>query len=208
MTHTVPLFAQSFIAGFILAMPTGPVSIVCIRKSLTDRLFVGIAAGMGAALADSLFAFLAIVGLSGFLSTIFSYTRLLRTIGGLLLIGIGVKTWQESAIPHIRGQTGQSIISSFATGLFLALSNPLVIIAFAAFFTSYGTNLLDISEKTPNIVALGVFSGSLAWFSSLSIIAAAFKNYCSVNFLHTMTAISGIILIFFGIATLASLIAL
>src|SRR3546814_12158049 len=50
--------------GFAMAVPVGPVGLLCIRRTLNYGLVIGLLSGLGAALADALFAPAAAGGLA------------------------------------------------------------------------------------------------------------------------------------------------
>ena len=57
-------FIKGSIIGFIVAAPAGPVSILCIRRTISKGRFQGFATGLGATAGDGLYAIIAAFGLS------------------------------------------------------------------------------------------------------------------------------------------------
>ncbi|HEV8546672.1 MAG TPA: hypothetical protein VGQ64_10290 [Candidatus Limnocylindrales bacterium] len=49
----ITLLVRGFILGFTIAAPVGPMSLLCIRRTLGDGRVVGIVSGMGIATADA-----------------------------------------------------------------------------------------------------------------------------------------------------------
>jgi len=45
--------------GLVIAIPFGPIRLVCVQRTLALGIWFGIASGMGAAVAHALFSFLA-----------------------------------------------------------------------------------------------------------------------------------------------------
>ncbi|MBM4414125.1 MAG: LysE family translocator, partial [Chloroflexi bacterium] len=45
--------------GFMIAVPVGPIGLLCIRRTLAHGWRAGFASGLGAATADTLYGFLA-----------------------------------------------------------------------------------------------------------------------------------------------------
>lgn len=63
-------FLKGILAGLALAMPVGPVAVLCIRRTLAEGARMGFATGFGASLADGFYGLAAALGLtaiSGFL---------------------------------------------------------------------------------------------------------------------------------------------
>jgi threonine/homoserine/homoserine lactone efflux protein len=50
--------------GLAIAAPVGPIGLLCIRRSLTQGQWMGLATGMGAATADGLYGAIAGFGLT------------------------------------------------------------------------------------------------------------------------------------------------
>jgi threonine/homoserine/homoserine lactone efflux protein len=52
------------LVGFSIAVPVGPVGLLCIRRSLSDGRLAGFVTGMGAAAADTLYGLAAAFSLA------------------------------------------------------------------------------------------------------------------------------------------------
>jgi len=57
-------FVKGLIVGFAMAVPIGPIGVMCIRKTLTEGHSRGMMIGLGAATADSLYGSIAAFGLT------------------------------------------------------------------------------------------------------------------------------------------------
>lgn len=201
-----PLIIKGLIIGLVMAMPIGPVSIVCIRRSLVDRLAVGLAAGLGAATADGLFGFVAAYGIVEILSFIQPYTTIIRLIGGIFLCFLGYATFVDPTIPHMQSSQSSNVLASYFSALVLTLSNPLIIVPFGALLTVFKVNQAATTINTIGIFAIGVFAGSACWFSLLSVTANRFKSYCNAERLRTVTRISGVLIALLGLFAMGSII--
>src|SRR3546814_11711403 len=71
--------------GFAMAVPVGPVGLLCIRRTLNYGLVIGLLSGLGAALADALFAAAAAGGLASLMDFLLAIERQLRVAGGVFL---------------------------------------------------------------------------------------------------------------------------
>jgi len=58
------IFLKGILIGFVMAVPVGPIGVMCIRKTLTDGRLRGLMTGLGAATADLLYACVAAFGLT------------------------------------------------------------------------------------------------------------------------------------------------
>jgi threonine/homoserine/homoserine lactone efflux protein len=57
------LIIKCLTIGFFIALPVGPIAILCIRKTLFNGFLSGFISGLGAALADGIYGFIAACGL-------------------------------------------------------------------------------------------------------------------------------------------------
>src|SRR3546814_6031127 len=76
--------------GFAMAVPVGPVGLLCIRRTLNYGLVIGLLSGLGAALADALFAAAAAGGLASLMDFLLGIERQLRVAGGVFLVALGM----------------------------------------------------------------------------------------------------------------------
>lgn len=77
---------KGILIGFAMAIPLGPIGIICIRKTLTEGRLRGLIIGLGAATADLLYACIAAFGLTIISDTLNSQRIWIRLIGGALLL--------------------------------------------------------------------------------------------------------------------------
>src|SRR3546814_12153921 len=75
--------------GFAMAVPVGPVGLLCIRRTLNYGLVIGLLSGLGAALADALFAAAAAGGLASLMDFLLGIELQLRVAAGGCLVSLG-----------------------------------------------------------------------------------------------------------------------
>jgi len=198
-------FLKGLIIGFAMAVPIGPIGVMCIRKTLAEGHTRGLIIGLGAATADSLYSCIAAFGLT-FISDVISTQHFwLRLVGGGLLLFLGLKTFlAKRKVPAIPSDN-KGMLRSYATAFFLALTNPVTIFAFVAVFAAFGLGYrLNISSAF--ILVVGVFTGSCLWFLSLGYVATLFREKLDAGGLTWVNRISGVLIILSGIAAFVSLI--
>ena len=198
-------FLKGLIIGFAMAVPIGPIGVMCIRKTLAEGHTRGLIIGLGAATADSLYSCIAAFGLT-FISDVISTQHFwLRLVGGGLLLFLGLKTFlAKRKVPAIPSDN-KGMLRSYATAFFLALTNPVTIFAFVAVFAAFGLGYrLNISSAF--ILVVGVFTGSCLWFLSLGYVATLFREKLDAGGLTWVNRISGVLIILSGIAAFVGLI--
>ena len=190
--------------GFAMAVPVGPIGIMCIRKTLTEGRLRGLIIGLGAATADLLYGSVAAFGLTIISDTLVSQRIWIRLIGGALLLFLGIKIFR--ALPTDPKLHINSIgkLRSYLTTVFLTFTNPLTIFAFIAVFAALG--LADgLGYFSASVLVGGVFIGSCLWFLLLSSGTILFRNKLDLVGLRWVNRIAGILIITSGLIAIGSL---
>jgi len=200
----LPIIIQGIIIGVALAAPIGPISIISIRKSLTDRFLASIAVALGAATADAIFGLIAAFGVTTISSFLIHYQKFIRAIGGIFLAYLGAQTLQTTRIHATPTNKKQSLLTTYLSITVLTLTNPITILAFGALFTVFGLDELMTSTPAALQLVVGVFCGSAAWFIFLSAFIHFFKSRWKPGTLGLINRISGILLIIFGLLAVIS----
>ena len=198
------IFFKGICIGFALAVPIGPIGIMCIRKTITEGRLRGFIIGLGAATADLIYGTIAAFGLTFISNTLFNQRIWIRLVGGILFLLLGAKIFRarpDNTNVHI-GSKG--IFGSYISTVFLTLTNPLTIFAFIAVFAA-----LDLGKGlgyySTSALVIGVFIGSCLWFLSLNSGATFFKKKLNLAGLKWVNRIAGILIILSGVIAIASL---
>lgn len=195
-------FLQGIIIGLTLAVPVGPISLLCIRHSITGGRLHGIVSGIGVATADSLYAAVAVLGLTAVSGFIVSQQIIFRAIAGLVLIAVGIKVF-ISVPPDPGVNTGHGSYSrDYLSMLALALANPLTILFFLVVLPGFGIVLGGTSLSSSAEFILGIFSGSATWWIILCGTIGSVRSRLTSRNLQMINRISGILIVCFGIGTL------
>src|ERR1700756_3829817 len=75
--------------GIVIAVPVGPVGVMCVRRTIFASKLAGFASGVGAATADAIFGFIAAFGLTFVSDWLIGCQQWLRIAGGAYLIWVG-----------------------------------------------------------------------------------------------------------------------
>lgn len=198
----ISLLLKGLIIGFSIAAPVGPISVLCIRRTLAEGRASGLVSGIGAATADATYGFIAGFGLT-FVSNILTAQQVwLRLVGGMFLFYLCFKTFL--AIPRTSSITeGNSLVGDYASTFFLTLTNPITILAFTAIFSGLG--LTGGSYVSAAVLVLGVFIGSTLWWVILSYGVSMLQTKFNPPGLQWVNRISGITIAGFGMIALLSL---
>lgn len=201
------LFLKAVIIGFFVAVPIGPVNLLCIRRTLLGGRIIGFISGLGAAVADTFFAFAAAFGLSFITNFYVQEEKWLQIGGGIFICILGVLSIlsHKSGKPEKNGY-GRGGFQAFFSTFFLTLTNPITILAFAAAFAGFGLINPDDGHISAALVVIGVFLGSTIWWLTISWLSGLLRKKLNSHVMHRITQISGVVITVFGVLLLLGLI--
>jgi threonine/homoserine/homoserine lactone efflux protein len=198
---------HGIIIGLTASIPLGPIGLLCIQKTLNNGKFGGLVSGMGAASADTFFAFIAAFGISAVSNFIESQQFYLRLIGGIILAGLGLKIFLTNPAIQIRKQRNKqnNLWADFVSIFFLTLSNPITVFVFGAIFA--GFSVIPTKSHWYELFELvaGIFLGALLWWTVLVTVVNMFRKKFRLRRLWWMNKIMGAIITLFGIFAFVSL---
>jgi len=198
------LLLKGIIIGFSLALPIGPIGILCIRKTIAHGHLPGMIVGFGAATADAIYGCVAAFGLTVISDLLVTQQMWLRLVGGAFLLYLGVKTFLARPVEEMPSSNGRGLLGSYVSTFLLTLTNPLTIFAFLGVFAALGVRNGDLGYGSAATLVLGVFLGSSLWFFILSYGVTLFRGNINSTGLGWVNRISGFLIICFGIIAIVS----
>ncbi|HWQ19014.1 MAG TPA: LysE family transporter [Methanotrichaceae archaeon] len=205
--HSGPdLFLQSFLIGLSVAVPLGPIGLLCIHRTLANGRLAGLASGLGAATADALYAGLAGFSLSFISASLMVHSAGLELAGGLMLCFLGVKIFTSNPVDASCKEERRSLLSAYGSTFILTLANPATILFFMAIFAGLGITGAGGDAFKGTIMVAGVFMGSAMWWLVLSLSFGQIKERLVAGKLFLFNRAAGILI--FGIGLYAMLIPL
>ena len=198
-------FVQGIIIGLTLAVPVGPISLICIRRAVDGGRLHGIISGIGVSTADSFYAAVAVLGLTVVSAFIIAQQVFFRAVAGLVLIAVGIKVFLSVPAERAVDGTQESYATDYLTLLAIAIANPMTIIFFLVVLPGFGivpgvTSLLTSAE-----FVLGIFSGSVVWWIVLCGSVGSIRSRLNIHNLYLINRVSGVMIVLFGIGMLVLL---
>jgi threonine/homoserine/homoserine lactone efflux protein len=195
-------FLEGLTIGFLLAMPVGPIGIICFRRTLAYGNYHGFIAGLSGASADVVYALVAAFGITLISDFVTELQYWIRLGGGILLLMMGLYIFRShpsvQAVPKRSIDHAKNYISTFL----LALTNPMTLFAYAAVFSTVRSGQIVDNRFFLPVLVTGVFFGSLSWFSSLIGMTYVFKKKLTSNGLDAVNRIAGCMLMFCGVVAI------
>ncbi len=185
--------------GFLIAATVGPISLLCLRRALTEGFRSGFVSGLGAAAADAVYGAVAALGVVSITQFLLQVKIPLQLAGGLFLVYLGVQAVRTKPVWQSAPQNRGGHASYFASTFFLTLANPMTILSFMAVFAALAGGTSQGSWSIAFVVVLGVFLGSTAWWLILAGAAVRFGGHLGETSLRRINTLAGLGIVAFGI---------
>lgn len=198
----ISFYIKGLIFGFSIAAPVGPIGILCIRRSITGGWQAGLLTGLGAATADAFYGCMAGFGLAGIAGLMVSQRAWIQLVGGLFLCYLGLRIFLSTTAKKPRAGLSHDAAMGYFSALLLTLTNPMTIFSFTAVFAGMGLGKLNTGHMAAGWLVAGVFSGSMAWWITLSSVSSHFNRRMNATAMRWINRLSGAVLTGFGLAAL------
>ena len=190
-------FLKGALLGFSIAVPVGPIAILCIRKTLQFGRWPGFFSGLGAAFADMLYGIIAAFGLTLISDFLLAQQMWLRLIGGAFLIYLGLKICFAKRLAKPEKVAHSTLLKDFISTFLLTMSNTMTIVVFLAIFAGLG--LVSPGFWNAGWLVFGVFVGSSVWWLILSEGITLFRHKITQGVMVWINRVAGIMIVGFGI---------
>lgn len=149
--------------------PVGPIAVLLLERGVSGRDREGRGIALGAALAETIYAALAMAGVSELMSRYAIVETVARVIGIMILLGLGFHFARFKIAPQaasVHAPSGHhGFRRSAALGFTISAANPVLILTWSgsvATLLSFAHLRFDGLERA--VFVLGVFAGMFGWF--------------------------------------------
>ena len=201
------LYLRGIAIGFAIAAPIGPVGLLCIRKALAHGRVAAFVAGLGAALADTFFGAVVGLGLGVVSQFLIGHSDILKLVGGLFMLGLGLHTWRAGAAPADKeadGGRGTGLFRDFLSTFLITLGNPGTILGVVGVFAAVGAAAHPRDLPHQALLVAGIFTGSTLWWAVLSELTIAVRARFTPERMRLFNHVSGTVLMVLGLLALGS----
>ncbi|NVK34766.1 MAG: LysE family transporter [Rhodobacteraceae bacterium] len=207
------MFNLSYLAigvgiGLITSIPVGPVNVMAIRHAVQGGVLAGVFVGAGAALADVIYASVAVLSVSAVTGFINGQEAFIKLAGAVLLIGFGgyvikfAPNPERQSQPPSKGRVAADILAAFA----MTITNPGAILGFVAIIGGLGSWRPEAGDRAGETsLILGVALGALLWWVFISSLMSHVSGFVQSKWLGRANLLSGLVLLAFGAGVMINL---
>ena len=196
------LFLKGIFIGLLIAIPVGPVGILCVHRVIAKGRLAGLFSGLGASVADGLYGAVAAFGLTLISDFLIGYNFWIRLFGGIFIIIIGIRMYLTKPVLDIEDDVPNTLGRDFMSTFIVTITNPLTIMGFLAIFA--GLNLINTHRgyMDASILVAGVVAGSCIWWLTLVVIFGFICSKFEISCLGALNKIVGIVVVMMGLFTI------
>jgi threonine/homoserine/homoserine lactone efflux protein len=200
------IFIQGIVIGLTLAVPIGPISLLCIQRTIADGRLHGIISGLGVSTADSFYAAITVLGLTVISSLIVAHQYLFRSIAGIILILIGIRVFMLVPAGFSEKREHETYLKDYLSMVAIAIANPMTLIFFLVILPGFGVIIQESAFLPAAEFVAGVFFGSALWWLLLCGSVGSVRSRINVENLGMINRISGVLISCFGAGMLILLV--
>ncbi len=204
LSEWILIFLKGLAAGLFIAAPVGPVAVLCVKRAMYYGAAGGLAAGLGAAIADAFFGAVAGFGVAAVADWLIYHEDPIRFVGGVMLIALGASLILGRRQAPEKPVSRMGLFSTFFTTFMLTLTNPITILSFLTVFASLGLASAQLNYAYAGILVAGVFLGSAFWWIAISSIVVLARGRIGFEWMPAIKRWSGVLIIGFGVYAIAS----
>lgn len=202
----IEVILRGVLIGLTASVPLGPIGILCVQRTISKKFKSGFVSGLGAASADTIFALGAMFFLSLIMSFVDMHLNLLKAIGGIIIVVLGIRIFSKNIVVQIRRNRANrnSLWKDYLSVFFLTLTNPTYLLVFVALFAAFGINE-QLSFSMRLLLIAGVSLGACLWWFTLAFSLHLIREKFRPRHLFWINRITGTIIVILGIAAILSI---
>lgn len=168
MTLTPDTFMAFVLATLIISLSPGPSNLYILACTLGSGKAGGRAAALGMAVGSSSYAIATAFGLAAVMLYIPMIFTLIKVLGALYLIYLGITSLRYASAPHLRKPVQASTRRIVSRSLLVELSNPKTALFFIAFLPQFTRATGDVLIN--DLLVLGLLFSAIALCCDLLVV--------------------------------------
>ena len=163
------LFVRGIVMGLALAIPVGPICVLCIHRAMAGGWLAAFLSTLGAVVGDCILGAMAGLGSSVIAPFVEHEEAPLRIFGGLFLVTMGALSFRATFTLEPEARRS-GLVREFASSFLITTVNPVNILGVLGVFAAVGTFKVGELEAIESLalLILGLACGSAVWWLFLS----------------------------------------
>ncbi len=203
-----------FVAAFVTSIPVaGPIAVLVLQATLEGNRRKSVAIALGSAIAETIYAGLAFAGVTTMLTRVPLFLPVVRAIGAVILVIIGVHFIRKNASPaNAEAKKEEPAERGWWMGATISALNPTLFVSWTVIVAFLeGTGWLRHDGGTVLAIlgfSLGVGAGIVAWYAVLIAGVLRFRKLLAKRSIDRGVHVLGYVLVVIGIAMAIFMVAL
>ena len=181
--------------GIILSAPMGPVGMLCVQQTLNRGRATGLLTGLGAALSDWFYCWVAALSMKLIIGFIERHTAAFAIVGGLLLAVFSALMMRSRPSSSSAAGSASRGAGAVAAGFVLAFSNPLIIFLIMPLMVYFGVPQPDYEWWQYALCLVAVLAGAMLWWWLVTYGVERWRRSMTLATLHRVNVTMGIVML-------------
>ena len=204
--HLLQALAAGLACGFIVSIPVGPVNLTVINNALRKGFLSAFLAGVGAMVAEAIYAGLMLAGHSSLLSQP-KISFAMRIVAVVVITGMGIHSLltkperfeAQSEAAAERADVRWHHPKTFLLGFVLTISNLMLVLVWATLTTGlFAREWVTTAPLSRLACLIGVFTGGVLWFLLLAFFVSRAHRRVKPKTLTQLVRICGVVFLIFA----------
>lgn len=196
------ILLKGIVIGLVIAVPVGPIGLLCINRGLCGGAVYGFFSWLGVATGEALAGGLAALGLTLISNFMSNQQPWLHVIVGLALCCFGLRTFMARAATQAAAVKDSGSLSGYASTFILTVTNPMTFPSFFAIYAGWGVKGLEREYFSAAVLAVAIFFGTALWGLVLGASLLLYRDRFSDSLLRWIHRASGAVIAGFGLVLL------
>jgi threonine/homoserine/homoserine lactone efflux protein len=184
-------FLSGATVGFVITVPIGPMSVLCIQRALVYGAVAGFATGLGAATVLAVYTTCAVLGVGPVITPVLGNSQaFISVVSACLLLWFAARVLRRTVSLAGSATERRSAMSSYCSAVACAVLNPLTPALLAAVLPTVAAP----APTAASTMIAGVICASVTWWLIVSGSVAALRSKLNVSVLNLINRASGLIL--------------
>ncbi len=193
------MFLKGVLTGLIFGVPAGAIGALTIQRTIRYGFITGLITGLGSSVADLIYGFAGISGITVISGFIENYSHYIQIAGGIFIALLGISMFKKEQETVTGNSSKGNMVFYFLSSFCAAIMNPASVLSFIAAFTMFGINgSLSFTESAG--LLSGILAGTLCWWAALAGIVSILRDRVTGKIYKALNIILGSLMMVFGTA--------